>query len=283
MRRFLHLFLIALTGWLLGCRPVALRPELPTRDDALALGNPSGATPSPSNYDNYLITRPQYTLAYNRSRGTANWVAWHLSPAWRGNAPRQNNFRVDRDLPSGWFRVGSDDYTSTGFDRGHLCPSEDRDADPEDNAATFLMTNIVPQAPQNNQEPWRQLEEYCRLLSQRGYELYLFAGGYGRGGSGSRGGRTNTLVDGNLLVPSRLWKIAVVLPQGTNDLARLAPDTRVIAVDLPNTEAAAQQPWASYRTTVAAIETATGFNFLSQLPTSLQQRLENQPDTGPTR
>jgi endonuclease G len=283
MRPFTYLLLVGLAAWQFGCRPVAVRPELPTRDDALALGNPSAATPSPSNYDNYLMVRPQYALAYNRSRGTANWVAWHLSPAWRGDAPRQNNFRADRDLPGGWSRISPDDYTNSGFDRGHLCPSEDRDADPEDNAATFLMTNIVPQAPQNNQEPWRQLEEYCRRLTQQGYELYLFAGGYGRGGSGSRGGRTTTLANGNLVVPSRLWKIAVVLPQGTDDLTRLTPGTRVIAVDLPNTEAAGQLTWASYRTTVAAIQNATGLDLLNRLPTSLQQVLENQVDTGPVR
>ena len=73
------------------------------RDDNLALGNPSGAVASASSATNYLLVKDQYTLSYNRDQGKPNWVSWHLSSDWLGSAPRQDDFRADADLPSGWY------------------------------------------------------------------------------------------------------------------------------------------------------------------------------------
>ncbi|SMC00644.1 DNA/RNA non-specific endonuclease [Hymenobacter roseosalivarius DSM 11622] len=126
----------------------------PTRDQYLALGNPSGATADASQPFNYLLSKPQYALSYHRDRGIPNWVSWHLSSAWLGSASRQDDFRADNSLPSGWYQVTASSYTGSGFDRGHNCPSADRTAAVADNSATFLMTNMLPQAPRNNQQTW---------------------------------------------------------------------------------------------------------------------------------
>ena len=47
----------------------------PTRDDHLALGNPSGATADANQPANYLVAKPQYALSYHRDRGIPNWVS----------------------------------------------------------------------------------------------------------------------------------------------------------------------------------------------------------------
>ncbi|MCV5696585.1 DNA/RNA non-specific endonuclease, partial [Escherichia coli] len=86
-------------------------------------GNPSGATPDVANENNYLMPKPQYTLSYNRMKGTANWVGWRLASNWIGSTPRQDNFRPDTSLPNGWYQVTSQDYSGSGYDRGHMCPS----------------------------------------------------------------------------------------------------------------------------------------------------------------
>jgi endonuclease G len=42
------------------------------------------------------------------------------------------------------------------------------------------MTNMIPQAPKNNQEVWRELEEYSRELVSQNKELYIIVGGQGQ-------------------------------------------------------------------------------------------------------
>lgn len=255
----------------------------PTQDDNMAMGNPSGATANPSFPNNYLMVKSQYTLSYNNSRGTANWVSWHLSPAWKGTAARCDCFTGDNSLPSGFYKAVTSNYTNTGFDRGHMCPSEDRDLNSTDNAATFLMTNIMPQSPNLNRVTWVNLEDYCRTLMNAGNELYIMAGGYGSGGTGSNGGVTTTIAGGSITVPSNYWKIVVVLPQGSNDVARVSTSTRVIAVNMPNTQTVNSQPWGNYRVSVASLQNTLGYNFLSNVPSAIQSVIEANADNGPTQ
>ncbi|QNP54034.1 DNA/RNA non-specific endonuclease [Hymenobacter qilianensis] len=248
-------------------------------NDHLALGNPSGAVTDVSYPGNYLMVKPQYKLSYNRDQGKANWVSWHLDASDRGGIDRQDDFREDLTLPEGWYKVLGTSYQSSGFDRGHLCPSADRTSSIENNSATFLMTNMMPQAPQNNQGPWADLENYARTFLP-GNEVYIVCGSYGVGGTGSNGGLTNTIDNGRITVPKRTWKVIVILPVGDNDVARVTTTTRVIAVDMPNINTL-DQNWGTHRTTVDAIETATGYDLLSALPVEVQTALESKVDAGP--
>ena len=186
----------------------------PDPTENLLMGNPSGATADVGYPLNYLMTKPQYVISYNRDRGTPNWVAWHLDSSWLGSAGRQDDFRPDPSLPVNWYHVTDTDYSGSGFDRGHHCPSGDRTSSVADNSATFLMTNMMPQAGNNNQGPWADLETYCRDLVNQGNELYIYAGGTGVGGTGSMGGVTNTIANGHVTVPSKTWKVVLVLPAG---------------------------------------------------------------------
>ena len=251
-----------------------------SNDENLVMGNPSDASGNLINSDNYLLEKSQYTLSYNNSKGEANWVSWHLDPSWLGNLPRCNCFSPDFTLPASFFEATTSDYTNTGFDRGHMCPSADRNATATDNSATFLMSNILPQAPRLNEQTWASLEDYCRSLVNSGDELYIIAGGYGEGGSGSNGGLTQTISGGQIAVPAFCWKVIVILPEGDNDLARVSDSTRVIAVEIPNTQDISTN-WSIYRTSVDHIEAETGFNFLSNIPDSIQAIIEAQTDNQP--
>ncbi|GAB3830122.1 DNA/RNA non-specific endonuclease [Hymenobacter jeollabukensis] len=251
-----------------------------TRDSNLAMGNPSGAVASTSYSTNYLMSKSQYTMSYHRDYGKPNWVSWHLSSAWLGSTARQDNFAADATLPSGWYRAGSTSYSGSGFDRGHNCPSADRTGSVADNSATFLMTNMMPQAPTNNQQTWANLENYARTLVGQGYELYIICGSYGQGGTGTNGYAT-TIDAGRIRVPARTWKVIVVLPEGSSDASRVTTSTRVIAVDMPNSNSISTS-WGSYRTTVDAIESATGYNILSSVSSTVQSTIEARVDSGPT-
>ncbi|PYS98722.1 MAG: DNA/RNA non-specific endonuclease [Acidobacteria bacterium] len=253
-------------------------PRDPT--EHMVMGNPSDATTDPNHPENYLLPKAQYVMSYHRDRGIPNWVSWHLDTTWIGDTPRQDDFRNDPSLPAGWYQVQSNDYSGSGFDRGHHTPSGDRTSSVPDNSATFFMTNMMPQAPANNQGPWEELESYCRTLVTQGNELYIIAGGAGQGGTGSNGGVTNTVAAGHVVVPAYTWKVIIVLPVGANDVDRVFKTTRTIAVIMPNNQnIGINTPWRNFRTSVDRVESMTGLNFFSNVRPMVQNIIEHRIDT----
>ncbi len=246
--------------------PTATPP--PSTSVHLTMGNPSGATANIAVPTNYLMEKPQYALAYHRDNGRPNWVSWHLDTSWLGSTPRQDDFRPDTTLPAGWYQVLATDFSGSGYDRGHMCPSGDRTSSVANNSATFLMTNMIPQAPTNNQQTWANLESYCRTLANAGNELYIISGGQGSIG---------TLAGGHVAIPANTWKVIMVIPSGTNDVSRVTSATRLIAVYLPNNNNVVSD-WRQYRVSVDTVESLTSYNFFSNVSPSIQSSIESVVD-----
>ncbi|MDL5055408.1 DNA/RNA non-specific endonuclease [Oscillatoria laete-virens NRMC-F 0139] len=244
-------------------RQIAKTP-IPTSSNVnLKFGNPSRAG---ADLNNYLMEKPQFTLSYNCSRGIPNWVSWQLNSSWLGSADRANDFRPDPDLPANCYQVRATDYRGTGYDRGHLTPSGDRTRSAQDNSATFLMTNMIPQAPANNREVWNELEQYSRELVRQGKELYIVAGGEGN---------LQAIAAAKVIAPAYTWKVILVV-----DRPGAAPteNSRTIAVRMPNTDAVARTDWRDYRVSVDSIEKLTGYDFFSNVPPAIQSRIESRVD-----
>jgi endonuclease G len=243
-------------------------PTSPAQAQAvfLALGNPSKAGAEPNNY---LLVNNFFALSYSRDRGTPNWVSWRISKGELGDLPRPqpDPFRPDERIPKEWKRVTPSDYTGGGFDRGHMCPSADRSGSVEGMRETFLMTNMVPQTGDLNQDVWARLEAYLRTLVTRGSDVYIIAGPYGDKGK----------LKNKVTIPTNTWKIAIVVPAGS-PVSAIDEDARVIAVDMPNVKGIRNADWQRYRVTVREIEQRTGYDFLSALPKNLQDALENKKD-----
>ena len=216
---------------------------------------------------------------------------WHLEKEDLGDAKRTDKFIPDDTLPDGWYKVRKEDYkfNAYGFDRGHVCPSADKTATTEDNQATFLMTNMIPQSPNCNRIVWMHLESYERELVEQGNELYIFAGPYGTGGSGSRGFFNEILItkkDGSeykINVPSHSWKVMIILPESSDDISAITEDTMALAVCIPNTQECkyiegTDEPadWENYICSINDIEKMTGYDFFELLEDSLEEKLESK-------
>lgn len=226
----------------------------------LKYGNPSRAN---NKYTNYSIERPQYALSYNCNAGIANWASWQLDRSWLGTVERSNDFRPDLDLPEGCYSVRPNDYRGSGYDRGHLVPSGDRTRLQEDNSATFIMSNIIPQAPANNREVWRELEEYCRRLVIQGKELYIVAGG---------SELTERIAESKVVAPKYNWKVVLVKTRSPAEIT--VDNTRTIAVWIPNSPEVEHTDWRDYIVPVDTIEQKTGYNFFDRLPRKVQKQIE---------
>lgn len=248
----------------------------------LFLGNPSDARADPGDRSNYLMVKPYYALAYDGSAGEPRWVSWRVTAADLGTAPRKRDFDPDATLPAGFDAVTTHVYNGSGFDRGHLCPHSDRAASVEMSYATFVMTNIIPQAPNVNRKAWAQFEEYCReLVHRRRDRLYIVAGPSGRGGRGSRG-PAGAIGNGRVVVPARCWKVVVAVPdRGYDDADAVAADARVIAVDMPNDDDAVGEAWAGFRCSPARIEAETGLRFFTHLSVAARARFDARVDDEP--
>jgi endonuclease G len=219
---------------------VAAHPQLP-------LGNPSGATADVKNADNYLIEKEQYALSYNSAKGGPNWVSWTLVKSDIGRTPRQNDFHAEELLPDGFQKVKPADYAGSGYDKGHMCDSEDRTRTIADNHETFSMANMLPQTAELNEQVWKRFEAYSRKLAEEGHTLAIVAGCYGTQGEIKA---VHAKAKRQVNVPERCWKVVV------------DEDGGELAVDMPNNHKVAHDAWQKYSTTVEDVEKKTGFHFL---------------------
>lgn len=253
----------------------ATAPTSANYGDNLAFGTPVDAIPD----DVFLLSKPEYTVGFSNARGGPAWVSWDLNASQFGAAPRCDCFSPDLTLPAGATRVVDFDYRNGGYDRGHMAQSESRTTTDQENATTFILTNILPQAAENNQGPWSKFENFLNdLVRTGGKEVWVVAGGqYAATPMTLKG-------EGKVQIPDYTWKVAVILPVGEapGDVRNIG-DLQVIAIRMPNLVGVTgpasatgirDLPWQNFETSVDSIEAATGYDLLSALPDPLEAIVE---------
>ena len=253
----------------------AIQPAYATIDASLQmqLGNPSSAIVDTNNHAHYLIQRTVEALDYSDNLGEPVWASWDLTTGDVGSAKRSTVYFTDTNLPSNFYHLTTTDYIGVGtnnFNRGHLCPSEDRTDNTTDNNLVFFMSNIMPQSALNNQGVWANFEDYCRTLLSTN-ELLIICGPSGFG--------TRTIPSGRAYIGSNVWKVVVCVPLGSGTAAsRITTATRVIAISVPNVTNGLSSAWQTYVTSPQQIEQDTGFTFFTALNPNLASVLRAKVD-----
>jgi len=228
-----------------------------------------------------VLNKPQFVSGYNPARGGPDWVSWNLNATQFGGAPRCDCFSADQTLPANVYRVVDFDYRNSGYNRGHMVQSESRTTTDQENASTFLLTNILPQSGDNNSGPWLGFENYLNDQARiHGKEVYVIAGGEYAATPGTLKN------EGKVAIPDYTWKVAVIM-DGGEGLADVnsVDDLQVIAVKMPNLvtpglpasgvgSAFRNTPWQQFEVTVDQIEMATGYDLLNALPNQIEILLE---------
>lgn len=233
-------------------------------------GEPADSDPN----DDFIVRHVEFTTSYSKTRNTPNWVSYELESTHFGAEDRCDCFTFDVDLPGTFTRYTTANYTGAGafhgygIDRGHLARSFDRTSGSLDNAHSFLFTNIVPQAADQNQGPWAIMENFLGDLARlQNKEVYIIAGV-----AGNKGTIKN---EGLIVIPEFTWKVAVVMPRNQG-LVNIVDGTEpvVYAAIMPNVPGVRNVDWMTYLTTVDAVEALSGYNLLALLPDNIEAQLE---------
>ncbi len=151
-----------------------------------------------------LLFNREYVIGYSYLFRQPRWALQLINPENQvANVDRKDTFRADMRIPD-QFQSELDDFSGSGFDRGHLVPSADRRSTELKNSETFLLSNMAPQAPKFNRQIWRILEEKVRNLAKKYVEVYAISGPYFEVGKtikviGKKGG-------GQVVVPHGFFK-----------------------------------------------------------------------------
>lgn len=146
------------------------------------------------------ICREGYLVAYDAQAKIPNYVAYTLKPENAlGCYPRTNAFVADQSIPNG---ARPDDYTGTGYDKGHAAPDGDLSWSQQVEYESFLMTNMYPQHGSLNRGIWKLLETSVRGWTVQLNNTYtIFVGAfYGAG---------NETIGKGVVVPNGFYKIVI--------------------------------------------------------------------------
>lgn len=123
-----------------------------------------------------VIRHEGYTVSYNSDYCIANWVAYALTAeeATSKVVERSNKFIPDPAVKGA--TAMNEDYTRTGYDRGHLAPAGDMKWSAKAMRESFYFSNICPQKPGLNRGIWKELEEQSRLWAKENGTLFIVTG-----------------------------------------------------------------------------------------------------------
>lgn len=128
-------------------------------------------------------THTNMTLEWIPSLRHANWVAFTFDTyTSQDHVSRTDAWAWDPLIPSSQGGVEESHHKSDGFDKGHLCASEDRVYCKEANEQTFYYSNISPQLNEFNSGFWMFLEKRVRTwgrstISGAFDKVYVVKGG----------------------------------------------------------------------------------------------------------
>jgi endonuclease G len=210
-----------------------------------------------------------FILGYSDLRGNPLWVEYALTPVDE-NMPhlkRPNHFQTDwRSIN----RVDHEDYTKSGYDRGHNAPNHAISMlyGRYGQADSFLMTNVSPQKPKLNQQVWQRLEEM---------ELSFFAKNFGKvwviTGPIFSDNSERMPSSRRVTIPRAFYKIYVT--EETDSKPAFA-----LAFVVPQTVSGKEQ-LSSFITTIDAIEVQTGLDFLADFDDKIEAHLEGVLEVAP--
>lgn len=207
-----------------------------------------------------ILQRYAYTVSYNKATRNPNWVAWHLTSSHtKGKFYRNGiNFVEDEDVKSP--RATNWDYSRSGYDRGHMCPSGDNKWSERAQVESFIYTNCCPQIHAFNDGVWNELESRCRHWANVYGEVYIACGPL------YTSKQPKTIGKNKVAVPDSFYKVVL----------RLGKQPAAIGFTFRNSSA--PQSLRQNVHSVDEIEKLTGIDFFPALDDKTERQVEATAD-----
>lgn len=216
-------------------------------------------------------TKINYSVEWDYGKKSPRWSCFPMTNgSSKGGVGRNGPFEEDPDLPSS-MRFSDTNYmfTGSGYDRGHMCASYDRQYSKEANHQTFYYTNMQPQrnafnAGSNYDGLWVQMENFVQNRAKSlkdGDTIYVC-----KGGTIDSESMILERIKGQLIVPKYFFM--ALLEKNANGYKALAFWTEHLNHTVPNAHLA------DYAITIDALEEKTGIDFFCNLPDDTEDKVE---------
>lgn len=211
---------------------------------------------------------PTYSLEYSYKYKHSYWIAYRFDNTTGGNVGRNEAYKPAPELPS-QYAAKHNDYTNSGYTRGHLCASSDRQYSKEANQQTFYMSNISPQSGNGfNQSgsAWNTGEDKVQAwgynISRSTDTLYVVKGGtIGEG-------MIKGYIKNEIAIPKYFF-MAVLFRSGDNYKAIGFYMPHENLKDDPD-----KKDPKKYLMSIDALEQETGIDFFHNLPDNIENTVE---------
>lgn len=202
-----------------------------------------------------------------------NWRA-QTGCVWQGTTWYYDPFQEDPDIPSQYQSLLTD-YSGSGYNRGHICASEDRICSQDVNGQTFYLSNMQPQIYDFNGGVWVNMENQVRKWNTTDYRdtMWVCKGGT-IGNVYLDGTEQSGVIDNprmNIPVPKYFFMAVVSKKNGSyKGMAFWAEH-----------KANSDTSLAKYMISIDELEKRTGIDFFCNLPDNIENSVEamNSPIT----
>ena len=210
-----------------------------------------------------VIKHEGYTVSYNSDYKIANWVAYELTSkeATSKKNERSNKFVSDPMVKGA--TAMNEDYTRSGYDRGHMAPAGDMKWSAKAMRESFYLSNICPQKPGLNRGIWKDLEEQARLWAKENGSLLIVTGPVITDD-------LKRLGKNRVGIPKTFYKVICTITNGKPEGVGFLFDNK----DYGKT------PLKSMMIPIDSVEKVTGIDFFPSLPDSIENPMEAYVNDG---
>lgn len=248
MRRLLPcLFALLVSVWL----PAQERCAGAAEPDRTLLEMPAVAE------EDVILVYEGFVVNYNPQWLLPGWVAYELTAEEvDGEVPRAKGFGMDPNYHGR--QAMREDYSNTGWDKGHMAPAADMKWSQTAMNESFYLTNVCPQDPALNGSDWHALERQVRVWAQQHGRVWVVCGPYVTDNA------FGTIGERRVVVPDGFFKA----------MLRRDEDGAYHAIAFVFANHARRQRLRDAVVSVDAVELLTGFDLFPNLPDEVEEAVE---------